>query len=63
MTESGELYMIWINWEDQIVSFHEVPGFDRLPFGSEAKLAGQYPDSFNGRLPVSVRRWSCAKEI
>ena len=36
MTESGALYMIWINWEDQIVSFHEEPGFDRLPFGSEA---------------------------
>ena len=36
MTESGELYMIWINWEDQIVSFHEEPCFDRLPFGSEA---------------------------
>ena len=31
--ESRELYMMWINWEEQIVSFHEVPGFDRLPFG------------------------------
>ena len=26
--ESRELYMMWINWEEQIVSFHEVPGFD-----------------------------------
>lgn len=33
--ESRELYMRWINWEEQIVSFHEVPGFDRLPFGTE----------------------------
>lgn len=33
--ESRELYMMWINWEEQIVSFHEVPGFDRLPFGTE----------------------------
>lgn len=36
MTEEN-MYIIWINWSDQVVSFHEVPGFEQLPFGSAEK--------------------------
>ncbi|MDD7652660.1 MAG: hypothetical protein SOY32_02895 [Candidatus Faecousia sp.] len=32
MMDSMEHYVMWINWEEHVVSFHETPGFDRLPF-------------------------------
>lgn len=32
--QAGTDYNVWINWNDKIVSFHEEPGFERLPFGS-----------------------------
>lgn len=35
--ENGD-YNMWINWEEEIVSFHEVPGFELLPFGTMENL-------------------------
>ena len=32
MTESN--YIMWIDWEERVVSFHEVQGYDQLPFGT-----------------------------
>lgn len=29
---------IWVDWKNEIVSFHETPGFERLHFGSEAVM-------------------------
>lgn len=30
-----EQYWIWVNWAMEIVSFHQVKGFEALPFASE----------------------------
>lgn len=37
MTENRD-YIMWINWENQVVSFQEEPGFDQLPFGTMENL-------------------------
>lgn len=31
-----ECYMIWVDWKEQVVSFHEEAGFEALPFATEA---------------------------
>ncbi len=35
-----EAYRLWIDWQEKIVSFHEVAGFEQLPFAThEAQQA------------------------
>lgn len=38
MAESATLINLWINWAERIVSFQEVPGFERLSFHSDRSL-------------------------
>lgn len=38
MEEGTVLVNLWINWIERIVSFQEVPGFERLPFHSDHTL-------------------------
>lgn len=36
MEKTGlEDYKIWIDWEREIVSFHEAQGFEPLPFANQ----------------------------
>ena len=33
--ENGNSYLIWVNWDTQVVSFHAVEGYEPMPFYSK----------------------------
>ncbi len=35
MEERLGTYYLWINWTDRVVSFHQMDGYDCLPFTSQ----------------------------
>lgn len=48
-TGAQEFQVLWIDWANHIVSFHEENGFERLEFSSkEEKMAYAFQKSFNG---------------
>ncbi len=47
--ETQGLPWLWINWRDQIVSFHEEAGYEKLEFSSnEEKLEYVFRKCSNG---------------
>lgn len=48
-TGSQKLQTLWVNWDDHIVSFHEVAGYERLEFlSSEEKMEYVFRKSSSG---------------